>query len=177
MCRGAGGFTGAQSGALKESEMTLRTTLWRFAATSLLVLAVALPALAQADFVVGKADDFISLLNKGDYQKAYLQLDSNLGFQVNPDKLKSIWSQLTTKAGNFVEFKKSDVQPKDGFSLVVQVCKFEKGLVDLHIAVNNSGQIAGLAIKDHKAAPAAQPATPPQAANENSQNEARQGGA
>lgn len=153
--------------------MTRRTTLWRFTVTSLLVLAAALPALAQADFVVGKADDFISLLNKGDYQKAYLQLDSNLGFQVNAEKLKSVWASLTTKAGNFVEFKKSDVQSKDGFSLVVQVCKFEKGLVDLHIAVNNQGQIAGLTIKDHKAAPV----TPPQAANETSQNEARQGGA
>ena len=144
--------------------MTLRTTLCRFAATMVVVLAAALPAFAQADFVVGKADDFITLLNKGDYQKAYSQLDSNLGFQVTPDKLKSVWSQLTTKAGNFVEFKKSDVQPKDGFSLVVQVCKFEKGLVDLHIAVNNQGQIAGLTIKDHKAPAApAQPATPPQA--------------
>ncbi len=143
--------------------MTLRTAIWRFAVTAFVALAAVLPALAQADFVVGKADDFIALLNKGDYQKAYLQLDSNLGFQVNPDQLKSTWSKLISKAGNFVEFKKSDVQPKDGFSLVVQVCKFEKGLVDLHVAVNNQGQIAGLSIKDHKAAPAAQPATPPQA--------------
>ncbi len=147
--------------------MTLRTTLCRFTVTTVMVMASALTAFAQADFVVGKADDFITLMNKGDYQKAYAQLDSNLGFQVTPDKLKSIWSQLTTKAGNFVEFKKSDVQPKDGFSIVVQVCKFEKGLVDLHVAVNNQGQIAGLTIKDHKAPPAApaaaQPATPPQA--------------
>jgi len=158
--------------------MTLRTTLWRFVVATVAVVAAVLPALAQADFIVGRADDFISLLNKGDYQKAYLQLDSNLGFQVNPDKLRSVWTSLTSKAGNFVEFKKSDVQLKDGFSLVVQVCKFEKGLVDLHIAVNNQGQIAGLSIKDHKGAPAAQPATPPQAsANQASQNEAQQGGA
>ncbi len=143
--------------------MTLRTTLSRFAVTTVVVLAAAMPVFAQADFVVGKADDFIAMLNKGDYQKAYSQLDSNLGFQVSPDKLKSVWTSLTNKAGNFVEFKKSDVQPKNGFSLVVQVCKFEKGLVDLHVAVNNQGQIAGLTIKDHKAPAAAQPATPPQA--------------
>ncbi len=141
--------------------MTLRTTLCRTIAAAAVVLA-GLPALAQADFAVGKANDFISALSRGDYQKAYTQLDSTLGFQVSPEKLKSVWSQLTGKAGGFVEFKKSDVTSKEGFSVVVQVCKFEKGLVDLHVAVNNQGQISGFNIKDHKAPAAPQPSATPE---------------
>jgi len=140
---------------------------------TMLVLALAalvvLPVLAQADFAVGKANDFISSLNRGDYQKAYTMVDSGLGFQTNPERWKAIWSQLTGKAGGFVEFRKNEVSSKDGYSVVTQVCKFEKGLVDLLVAVNNQGQIAGFQIKDHKAAPptpapqAAAPAEPPAA--------------
>ena len=149
-------------------------SLSRTVAVLILAAVVALPALAQADFAVGKANDFISNLNKGDFQKAYSMVDSGLGFQTTPERWKGIWSQLTGKAGNFVEFRKNEVQPKDGYSIVVQVCKFEKGLVDLHVAVNNQGQIAGFQIKDHKAAPA----TPaPQAAAPPDPAAATQGGA
>jgi len=144
----------------------------------MLVLAMAtlavLPVLAQADFAVGKANDFISTLNRGDYQKAYAMVDSGLGFQTNPERWKGIWTQLTGKAGGFVEFRKNEVSNKDGYSIVTQVCKFEKGLVDLLVAVNNQGQIAGFQIKDHKAAPSA-PA--PQAAAPTEPAAASQGGA
>jgi hypothetical protein len=126
---------------------------------TLLALAV-LPLPAQADFAAGKASDFITNLSRGDFQKAYQMVDSNLGFQTTPEKWKATWNSLTGKAGSFVEFRKNEVSPKTGYSVVVQVCKFEKGLVDLHVAVNNQGQIAGFAIKDHKAAPAPQAAAP-----------------
>lgn len=106
---------------------------------------------AQADFAVGKANDFISALEKGDYTKAYNMVDSNLGFSTTPEKWKGVWTQLTGKAGGFVEFRKNETQPGSGYMLVVQVCKFEKGLVDIHVAVNDKGQIAGFKIKDHKA--------------------------
>lgn len=143
---------------------------------TMVVLALAalavLPAFAQADFAVGKANDFISNLNRGDYQKAYAMVDSGLGFQTTPERWKGIWVQLTGKAGSFVEFRKHEVQGKDGYSIVVQVCKFEKGLVDLHVAVNNQGQIAGFQIKDHKTAPPA-----PQAAAPAEPAVASQGGA
>lgn len=125
------------------------------------LLLVALPASAQADFAVGKADDFITALSRGDYQKAYGMVDSNLGFNSTVDQWKNTWNSLTGKAGKFVEFRKNEVQPGDGYNIVVQVCKFEKGLVDLHVAVNNQGQIAGFAIKNHKATPA--DSAPPQA--------------
>lgn len=127
----------------------------RSIAVSLLLFAafflMAGTAFAQADFAVGKADEFISALEKGDYTKAYNMVDSNLGFNTTPDKWKASWSKLTSQAGNFVEFRKSETSQGNGYTLVTQVCKFEKGLVDLLVAVNDKGQIAGFQFKNHKA--------------------------
>ncbi len=97
-----------------------------------------------------KAHDFISAMSKGEFQKAYLLLNSDLGFKAKPENLQILWNQLTSKAGNFVEFKESKTEFKNDFTLVIAVCKFEKGLVDLHIAVDNTGKIAGFQVKDHK---------------------------
>ena len=141
--------------------MKFRSVLSRTVVLLALLALSVLPLPAQADFATGKASDFITNLSRGDFQKAYQMVDSNLGFQTTPEKWKTTWNTLTGKAGSFVEFRKNEVSPKNGYSVVVQVCKFEKGLVDLHVAVNNQGQIAGFAIKDHKAAP---PAPTPQAA-------------
>lgn len=116
-----------------------------------------------------KAEDFVSAMSKGDFQKAYLSLSSDLGFKVKPENLQSVWNQLTSKAGKFVEFKESKAEFKNDFTLVVTVCKFEKGLVDLHIAVDSTGKIAGFQIKDHKGGA-------PQAAAKQSEEQNQQGG-
>lgn len=116
-----------------------------------------------------KAQDFISAMSRGEFQKAYLSLNSDLGFKVKPENLQSVWNQLTSKAGKFVEFKESKAEFKNDFTLVVAVCKFEKGLVDLHIAVDSTGKIAGFQVKDHKGGA-------PQAASNNQGENSQQGG-
>lgn len=128
----------------------------------LAVLFCALNVFAQ-DPMAAKAQDFISAMNSGNFQKAYLSLNSDLGFKVNADNLRSWWGQLTSKGGKFVEFRESSSQPKGDFILVTALCKFEKGLVDVTIAIDNSGKVAGMEWKGHKA-PAA-----PQAASANPQ--------
>lgn len=110
---------------------------------------VTLSLFAQ-DPMAQKAQDFISAMSKGEFQKAYLSLNSDLGFKVKPENLQSVWNQLTSKAGNFVEVKETKSEFKNDYTLVVTVCKFEKGLVDLHVAVDSSGKIAGFQVKDHK---------------------------
>ena len=112
------------------------------------------------DPMSAKAEDFVSALSRGDFQKAYLSLSSDLGFKVKPENLQSVWTQLTSKAGKFVEFKEAKAEPKNDFTLVITVCKFEKGLVDLHIAVDSTGKIAGFQIKDHKSTQASSSAQP-----------------
>lgn len=114
------------------------------------VLVLGTFSLFSQDPMTQKAQDFITAMSKGDFQKAYLSLNSDLGFKVKPENLQSVWNQLTSKAGKFVEVKETKSEFKNDFILVVTICKFEKGLVDLHVAVDSSGKIAGFQVKDHK---------------------------
>ena len=139
----------------------------------ILVLAAA-PVLAQAnDMAIGKAKEFITLLEKGDFQGAYQRVDSNLGFKTSPEKWQSIWGNLVAKAGSFVEFKGATVDSVSGYLVVTQVVKFDKGHVDLKVALDNSMRVADFVFQNHKAgtqtsqaqapasaSPQAQPVTP-----------------
>lgn len=102
------------------------------------------------DPLVGKAQEFINALNNNDFQKAYLLLNSDLGFKVKPEDLQRVWNQLVSKAGKFVDFRESKSEYKNDYTLVILICKFEKGLVDLHVAIDNMGKVAGFVPKDHK---------------------------
>jgi hypothetical protein len=110
---------------------------------------------AQSDPKVGKAQEFINLLNKGNYPKAFEKLDSNLGFNLkSADKLSSIWKKIEEKAGQFKEFRDSKVETlKSGpetFTVVTQVCKFEKGLMDLKVALDSQDKVADFRYLSHK---------------------------
>jgi hypothetical protein len=112
-------------------------------------------ALAQSDPKVGKAQEFISFLTKGDWKKAFDRLDSNLGFQMkSSDKLTSIWRKLEEKAGPFVEFRDSKVETlkagPETFTVVTQVCKFEKGLMELKVALDGMDRVADFRYASHK---------------------------
>lgn len=110
---------------------------------------------AQADPKVGKAQEFINLLNDGKWAKAFERLDSNLGFQMkSADKLSSLWKKLEEKAGPFKEFRDHKVETlKSGpetFTVVTQVCKFEKGLMDIKVALDPMDRVADLRYLSHK---------------------------
>lgn len=140
------------------------TAFARFAILVGLLALLAAPVLAQAnDLAVGKAKEFIELLHKGDYNGAYARVDSNLGFKATPDTFKGFWQNLTSKAGAFVEFKQATVDNVNGSTVVTQVVKFEKGHVDLKIALDNNFKVSGLQMANHKAAaaPQAQSQAPP----------------
>jgi hypothetical protein len=106
---------------------------------------------AQAnDMVVAKANEFVTLLQKGDYNGAYQKVDSNLGFKANPETFKKYWENLTAKAGHLVEVKRSTVENKDGYYVVTTVVKFEKGHVDLKVALDNMLRVSGFQYQNHK---------------------------
>jgi hypothetical protein len=134
----------------------------RIARRSLSVAAITLLAgsllFAQADPKVGKAQEFIQYLSKGQWAKAFERLDSNLGFQLkSADKLAGIWGGLEAKTGPFKEFREGRADTvKDGpetFVVVTQVCKFEKGLMDLKVKLDAMDRVANLNWVSHKAEP------------------------
>ncbi len=131
------------------------TTITRTLLIAGVLALVATGAMAQVnDLAVGKAKEFIGLLQKGDFNGAYGKVDSNLGFKASPDTFKAYWQNLINKAGNFVEYKEASVENKDGVMVVTQVVKFEKGHVDLKVALDNSLKVSGFQYTNHKASEA-----------------------
>ncbi len=128
----------------------LSTTKAAFVAGLILVTAVGLWA-QGADPVVSKAQQFITLLQKGDYSSAYQEVDSNLGFKITPEKLGAVWQKLTDKAGPLVKLKETSVQQKNGYFIVTQVVLFKKGNVDIKIALDNMMKVADFAYSNHEA--------------------------
>lgn len=119
------------------------------------VAAVALLAagalMAQSsDPVVSKANQFVTALQKGDYSAAYQLVDSNLGFKITPEKLGSVWQNLVSRAGSLKELKRSTVENKNGYFIVTTVAKFEKGHVDILVALDNMMRVADFQFKNHK---------------------------
>jgi hypothetical protein len=136
---------------MEDLGMKSLSTVVRVALIAGLVLALGISFTAQSgDPAINKAKEFISLLQKGDYQGAYGRLDSNLGFQSSPEKLQAAWQGLVTKAGSFVEFKQATMEQSQGYFVVTQVAKFEKGHVDIKIALDNMLRVADMRYFNHK---------------------------
>jgi len=120
----------------------------------IIALGGGLAAFAE-DPMVSKAKEFIELMAGGDFNGAFNRLDSNLGFKLKDgSKLRTAWSGLESKAGPFKEFRDSSVQLKQGggltYVIVTQVTKFDKGLVDLIVALDMSGRIADFQFTNHE---------------------------
>ncbi len=144
------------------------STLYRSVLVLVLFSLAATVAHAQAnDMAVNKAKEFIGLLQKGDYNSAYQRVDSNLGFKLSPEKLGNIWQNLTAKAGSVQEFKEAKVENVSGYMVVTQVVKFEKGHVDIKIALDNSLRVADMRFVNHEAQKAQAQAQPQSAAPAN----------
>jgi hypothetical protein len=128
------------------------TTVVRVALVAALVLAASSVLTAQSgDPAINKAREFLTLLQRGDYQGAYGRLDSNLGFQSSPEKLAATWQGLVSKAGGFIEFKSATMEQQQGYFVVTQVAKFEKGHVDIKVALDGMLRVADMRYFNHKA--------------------------
>ncbi len=132
--------------------MKVLSSAARMGLAAVLVLASSFAVRAQMnDMAINKAKEFIQLLQRGDYDGAYSRVDSNLGFKANPETFKKYWQNLLSKAGNFVEFKDAKVESQNGMVVVTQVAKFEKGHVDLKVALDNSLRVSGFQYANHEA--------------------------
>jgi len=141
--------------------MKVLSTAARMGLAAVLVLASSMALRAQSnDLAVNKAKEFIQLLQKGDFDAAFQRVDSNLGFKANPETFRKYWQNLVSKAGNFVEFKDAKVENQNGTMVVIQVAKFERGHVDLKVALDNSLRVAGFQYANHESAKSTAQAQP-----------------
>ncbi|WP_086312807.1 hypothetical protein A5821_000359 [Enterococcus sp. 7F3_DIV0205] len=97
--------------------------------------------------MTAKAEEVVSLINDGDYEKASESFSDQLLKQLNKTDFEAVVAPLLKKSGNFEKFEKSTVEKKDGFYVVVLVAKYEKDKRVFTISINEKEKLEGFFIK------------------------------
>jgi dienelactone hydrolase len=91
-----------------------------------------------------EAQDVVRQMMARDFGGASRLFDSDMAQALPVDKLKDMWLQLTGLAGAFQEIERSTVMEIGEKRIVTVTCQFEKGAIDVYVAFDTNGQIAGL---------------------------------
>lgn len=127
-----------------------RTVVLLLVAVAALVFACALfaqgPAQAVAeDALTVKAREFLSAMEKGDFQLAVRDFDPTMLKLSGPEKLEPMWTkQLPAQVGAFKQQGPARREQLQGYEIVLVTCSFEKTMLDARVVFDKAGKIAGL---------------------------------
>jgi hypothetical protein len=75
-----------------------------------------------------RAREYLGLFADGSFQAAYDRLDGSFRDQITPDQLASIWSQITSQRGAFIEVARAEYRTRqNGNDIVDAQLQFERG--------------------------------------------------
>lgn len=147
----------------------------RTAALSLLPLFLSQLLLSQAPPIqiaapqgpAAAATAFLDLMVKGDFATAIQNFSDAMKSAAPPAKLAEIWSALQAQMGPYKRRIATRTVKEGLYNVVFATTEFERSTVDLKVAVDERGRIAGFFIvpagKAEAPAPAADPGPPPYA--------------
>ena len=93
-----------------------------------------------------KAKEVVSLLNEANYKEIHEVFDGNMKVSLPEDDMNDLTPRIE-ESGNFKEYKKSSVEEKDGYYIVVLVADYSEKSRIYTITFNDQEQISGLYIK------------------------------
>jgi dienelactone hydrolase len=137
-------------------------TLVLFVATLAMALAGAAPPLHadQDDKLVEQARDVVARLASGDVEPLMPALTDQMRAALDAARLKSLFPSVILQVGPFKGQTGTRTEARGEFRTVIVTCAFDRATLDVTVAFNAAGQIAGLNIRP-PAAPAAAYAFPP----------------
>lgn len=125
--------------------------VWTWFASIWLVLVVLKPSAIPGDASTQTARDFTSTaeafvgcLAKGDPRSAVAPFDATMKKALPEEKLRDTWRALLQQAGEFKKQLGTRILQIGGFDVVFVTCEFDRAVIDVKIAFNAAGQIAGL---------------------------------
>ncbi|MGB6875918.1 MAG: alpha/beta fold hydrolase [Candidatus Acidiferrales bacterium] len=104
-----------------------------------------------------RASEIVTNLAARHFDKVFAQFDATMAAAIPADKLAQIWDQVLAQAGAFQKISSSQVIEKSTYHVATVTCAFEKAPLDIILAFDDSGRIAGL----HFAPPESAQAAPP----------------
>ncbi len=99
--------------------------------------------------IIPQARQFITFLEKQQFDKAVSFFDANMRTALPEQKLQAIWLSLQNQAGSFVAQKSVSTEKIQNYRIVYVTCQFKKTILDAKIVFNEKDQIAGLFFVPH----------------------------
>ena len=112
-------------------------------ATAAFLFEALTPSQAE-DGLTAKARQFLTALEKGDFNLAVRDFDETMLKVSGPGKLEALWtSQLPKQLGAFKKQTTARREALGGYEIVLVTCEFEKATLDARVAFDKAGKIAG----------------------------------
>jgi uncharacterized protein len=127
-------------------------------------------AAAPAPDYSARATEIVNDLATRQFDKVFAQFDPTMAAAVPADKLAPGWDQVISREGAFQKINSTQVIEQSGYHVATVACAFEKAPVNILLAFDDSGHVAGLRIvpaANPQAAPAAEPWLAPPYADAN----------
>lgn len=90
------------------------------------------------------ATGFVSLLIRGDFQKATAQFDETMLGALPPAKLEDVWKSELETWGDYQKIEATRMLPYQGYRIVFVTCLFKNQSVDVKVVYDQKDRIAGL---------------------------------
>ena len=86
----------------------------------------------------------VQQLAAGQFDKVEARFDSRMSSRMPVGKLSAAWYQLTIQLGSLRSISRTHIEEHEGFQIIVVTCEFKYVFVDIRIAMDSQGRIAGL---------------------------------
>lgn len=116
-----------------------------------LVLMIVIPTLSLLgqnqmkgkDTLIKLAQEFVTLLVKGDFESAVKDFDATMTKLSPPKKLQEVWELVIGQVGSFKKQVSMRTESVPKYDIVYVTCAFEKQTLDIKVVFNKEQRIAG----------------------------------
>ncbi len=133
---------------------TLRLIMLSLLAFSFAPLAFAQQQAAPEPDYSSRAQTVVNEITSRQFDKVFAQFDTTMANAFPADKLSQAWDQVVSQAGAFQKIDSTRVIEQSGYHVATTTCTFANALVNIILAFDSAGRIAGLRFTPAEDAPA-----------------------
>jgi len=111
-------------------------------------------SMAQADGLAERAAQIVTQLSDHDLSAASADFDSTMKAALAGEKLAEAWNGLLGQVGQYKGQKSRRAEEYAGYRLIVVTAEFEKADIDIRVAFDTAGRVAGLTFAPSQPPPA-----------------------
>lgn len=106
---------------------------------------------------VSRADEFMALLEAGEYEKAHALTSAELSAAMSAAQLQEVWEGLEAQMGARQQRHEARAEQLAGFQMMTYPMTYANGVLDVRVIFDNAGKISGLRVVPGQAPQAAAP--------------------